>query len=56
MALAYMRGQRRGWGMALSAKRRKLFQERISILGLGLEDRLGDSIGLLSGGSVKRLV
>ncbi len=50
MAMAYMRGQRRGWNMALSAKRRKLFQERISILGLGLEDRLGDNIGLLSGG------
>ncbi|SHO54953.1 ABC transporter ATP-binding protein [Vibrio quintilis] len=50
MALAYMRGRRRGWTHALSSKRRKLFQERISILGLGLEDRLGDSIGLLSGG------
>lgn len=50
MALAYMRGKRRSWTHALSANRRKLFQERISILGLGLEDRLGDSIGLLSGG------
>ncbi len=50
MALAYMRGKRRGWNFSLSSKRRKLFQERISILGLGLEDRLGDNIGLLSGG------
>ncbi|CAH8186984.1 MULTISPECIES: ABC transporter ATP-binding protein [Vibrio] len=50
MALAFMRGKRRGWGLSLSASRRKLFQERISILGLGLEDRLGDNIGLLSGG------
>lgn len=50
MAIAYMRGKRRGWTMALTNKRRKLFQERISILGLGLEDRLGDNIGLLSGG------
>lgn len=50
MALAYGRGKNRGWKLALSANRRKLFQERISILGLGLEDRLGDSIGLLSGG------
>ena len=50
MALAYMRGKRRGWHHSLSNKRRKLFQERISILGLGLEDRLGDNIGLLSGG------
>ncbi|EEX41321.1 ABC transporter ATP-binding protein [Vibrio furnissii] len=50
MALAYMRGKRRSWTHALSSSRRKLFQERISILGLGLEDRLGDNIGLLSGG------
>ncbi|SON49144.1 ABC transporter ATP-binding protein [Vibrio tapetis] len=50
MALAYMRGKSRGWSMSLSSKRRALFKERISILGLGLEDRLGDSIGLLSGG------
>ncbi|WPC72188.1 ABC transporter ATP-binding protein [Vibrio porteresiae] len=50
MALAYMRGKRRGWNLSLSGNRRKLFQERISILGLGLEDRLSDSIGLLSGG------
>ncbi len=50
MALAYMRGKRRGWKHSLSTNRRKLFQERISILGLGLEDRLGDNIGLLSGG------
>ncbi len=50
MALAHGRGKRRGWRLALSSRRRRLFQERISILGLGLEDRLGDSIGLLSGG------
>ncbi len=50
MALAYMRGKKRGWGLSLSTKRRQLFQERISILGLGLEDRLSDNIGLLSGG------
>ncbi|ORT50273.1 ABC transporter ATP-binding protein [Vibrio sp. qd031] len=50
MALAFSRGSKRGWGLALSSKRRRLFQDRISILGLGLEDRLGDNIGLLSGG------
>ncbi len=50
MALAYMRGKKRGWHNSLSVNRRKLFKERISILGLGLEDRLGDNIGLLSGG------
>jgi putative ABC transport system ATP-binding protein len=50
MALAYSRGKTRTWKLALSTDRRKLFQERISILGLGLEDRLSDNIGLLSGG------
>jgi putative ABC transport system ATP-binding protein len=50
MALAYKRGKSRGWQLALSSNRRRFFQDRIAILGLGLEDRLGDSIGLLSGG------
>lgn len=50
MALAYRRGLKRGWNLALSGKRRQLFRDRIAILGLGLEDRLGDNIGLLSGG------
>ncbi|WP_282957157.1 hypothetical protein [Vibrio rotiferianus] len=46
-----MRGQRRGWGMALSAKRRKLFQERISILGLGLKIALVTALGCFLGGA-----
>ncbi|MDD1779618.1 ABC transporter ATP-binding protein [Enterovibrio sp. ZSDZ35] len=50
LALAFKRGGIRGWSLATSNKRRAVFRERISILGLGLEDRLGDSIGLLSGG------
>jgi len=50
LALAYKRGRHRGWPMAVNNARRKIFQERVAILGLGLENRLGDSIGLLSGG------
>ncbi len=50
MALAFKRGRRRGWRLALSSKRRRFFRDRIAILGIGLEDRLSDSIGLLSGG------
>ena len=50
MALACSRGKKRGWQLALSGKRRKYFQDRIAMLELGLEDRLRDSIGLLSGG------
>ena len=50
MALACRRGKGRGWHLALSSSRKRIFQDRIAILGLGLEDRLSDSIGLLSGG------
>lgn len=50
MALALVRGRRRGLGRALDGGRRTLFRERLAELGLGLEDRLGDSMGLLSGG------
>lgn len=50
MALAYARGRRRGLGLALHGKERDLFRDRLALLGLGLENRLGDSMGLLSGG------
>ncbi|MGF6147532.1 Thiamine import ATP-binding protein ThiQ [Kingella potus] len=50
MALAYSRGSRRGLGFALDRRRRELFREKLATLKLGLENRLGDRIGLLSGG------
>jgi putative ABC transport system ATP-binding protein len=50
MALAAHRGLRRGWGRAVRAEARQAFQARLAVLGLGLEHRLGDRIGLLSGG------
>lgn len=50
MALAYARGERRGLSHAVKPSMRELFRERLSILGLGLENRLTDRIGLLSGG------
>lgn len=50
MALAYQRGQRRGLRLALNAHNRELFREKLSILKLGLENRLSDRMGLLSGG------
>src|SRR5690606_14346998 len=50
MALAYARGKRRGFGFAIKRGMRELFRERLSILNLGLENRLTDRIGLLSGG------
>ncbi|AWK86958.1 ABC transporter ATP-binding protein [Azospirillum thermophilum] len=50
MALAAARGRRRGLGLALRSDRRHQFRERIAELGLGLERRLHDRMGLLSGG------
>lgn len=50
MALAASRGRLRGFGPAATAGRRRLFAERIATLGLGLENRLKDRMGLLSGG------
>lgn len=50
MALALKRGHRRGLSRSLKKEYKALFQERLSRLGLGLEKRLGDRMGLLSGG------
>lgn len=50
MALAMRRGLRRGLGPAVRNDSRELFRERLKMLDLGLENRLADRIGLLSGG------
>lgn len=50
LALAMGRGKKRGLGQAVSKDRRDFFREKISVLGLGLENRLEDKMGLLSGG------
>jgi putative ABC transport system ATP-binding protein len=50
LALAQQRGARRGWSLAVNNASRERFADRVRVLGLGLEDRLGDRIGLLSGG------
>lgn len=50
LALAQSRGQGRGLGKAVKASMRAGFQEHLATLGLGLENRLSDRIGLLSGG------
>ncbi|RDD62772.1 ABC transporter ATP-binding protein [Ferruginivarius sediminum] len=50
LALAASRGERRGFGLALGRQRRETFRAQLSRLGLGLEDRLSDRMGLLSGG------
>jgi putative ABC transport system ATP-binding protein len=50
LALAAARGERRGLRRALDRRRREDFRARLRLLGLGLEHRLGDRMGLLSGG------
>jgi putative tryptophan/tyrosine transport system ATP-binding protein len=50
LALAAARGRRRRLGAALSQELRERFRARLATLGLGLERRLGDRMGLLSGG------
>lgn len=50
MALAFKRGQSRGLKGALNKTNREWFREKLSVLKLGLENRLTDRMGLLSGG------
>jgi putative tryptophan/tyrosine transport system ATP-binding protein len=61
LALAYRRGQTQAWKLrnsfklALTHQRREQFRAQVSILGMGLENRLHDPIGLLSGGQRQTL-
>ena len=50
MALAWYRGKLRGVGSALNSQNRDVFKKQLSRLGLGLDKRLKDKMGLLSGG------
>lgn len=50
MALAYQRGRKRGLGFAIKRQMRELFKDKLALLGLGLENRLTDQMGRLSGG------
>jgi len=50
MALAQQRGTKRGLHAAVKKSGRSMFREKLATLGLGLENRLTDRIGLLSGG------
>ena len=55
LALAYRRGARRGIRWYITSKERKLYRERLATLELGLENRLADKAGLLSGGQRQAL-
>lgn len=55
LALSLKRGKRRGLGRGVKSRDRELFQDRLAMLGLGLEQRLGVRVGLLSGGQRQAL-
>ena len=55
LALALKRGKTRGLLPGVKAKDRDLFRSQLAQIGLGLEDRLGDRVGLLSGGQRQSL-
>ncbi len=55
LALAYRRGKGRTLKWGVTAKEKEFYKKRLSILGLGLEDRLTAKVGLLSGGQRQAL-
>ena len=55
LALAARRGQPRGLGWALHKHLRGEFRDRVRTLNMGLEDRLDNAIGSLSGGQRQAL-
>jgi putative ABC transport system ATP-binding protein len=44
-----------GWLSRITSENRKAFRERLSLLGMGLEDRMRQPVGLLSGGQRQAL-
>lgn len=55
LSLAMLRGRPRGLRAAISTKRRKIFREVLTPLGLHLENRLNAPVGTLSGGQRQAL-
>jgi putative ABC transport system ATP-binding protein len=55
LALAARRGKPHGLGLGVKKRDRELFREKLRHLGLELEDRLKDKVGLLSGGQRQAL-
>ncbi|WP_272699736.1 ABC transporter ATP-binding protein [Desulfovibrio sp. Fe33] len=55
LAMANKRGKFRGLSRGVKNRDREYFREKLSILGLGLEDRLKTHTGLLSGGQRQAL-
>lgn len=55
MSLAYMRGKKRSLKLALDNANFAMFKERLSELGMGLENRIHEQVSCLSGGQRQAL-
>lgn len=55
LAMAYKRGQIRKLHLALNENNRSFFKDSLEVLGLNLENRLEQKVGLLSGGERQAL-
>lgn len=55
LAMAYSRNKTRSFKLGVTKKRKELFQNFLSTLHIGLEDRLNAKVGLLSGGERQAL-
>ena len=55
MALAMRRGEKRTLRWGISNMERDMYREQLRTLGLGLEDRMSSTVGLLSGGQRQAL-
>lgn len=55
LAIAYAKGKPRGLRRGINKAESRLFRDRLALLGLGLEDRMKQKVGLLSGGQRQAL-
>jgi len=55
LAIASLRGKKRRLRFAINRKKRREFKDKLRALGLGLENRLQERVGLLSGGQRQAL-
>lgn len=55
LAVAYKRGQSRGFSFGVTKKTKMIFREELAKLGIGLENRMSAKVGLLSGGERQAL-
>lgn len=55
MSFAYMRDKKRGFALHDSSERRQLFCEKLQMLDMGLENKLDELVGNLSGGQRQAL-